>query len=93
MDIQARLPPSTAAIHNFILYHDPIEVEEIVSLETPDPNPGNLPAEWDFGTLARGPPNAAEKARAKEKQDEIAQQMWESYQAILAERGNNFALE
>ena len=93
MDIQARLPPSTAAIHNFILYHDPIEVEEIVSLETPDPNPGNLPAERDFGTLACGPPNAAEKARAKEKRDEIAQQMWESYQAILAERGNNFALE
>ena len=93
MDIQACLPPSTAAIHNFILHHDPIEVEEIMSLETPDPNPGNRPAEQDFGTLACGPLNSAEKAWAKEKRDEIAQKMWESYQAILAERDNNFALE
>jgi len=91
MDIQARIPPAMAAIHNFILDHDAQEEEEIS--ETPDPNPGNLPAEWDFGTLARGPPNRAEKAYAKEKRDRIAQEMWDSYQAILAEHGENFALE
>jgi hypothetical protein len=91
MDIQARIPPATAAIHNFILDHDPQEVEEVS--ETPDPNPGNLPAERDFGTLARGPANSAEKARAKRKRDQIAQEMWNSYQAILAERGEDFALE
>jgi len=91
MEIQARIPPAMAAIHNFILDHDAQEKEEIS--ETPDPNPGNLPAEQDFGTLARGPPNRAEKARAKEKRNQIAQEMWDSYQAILAERGENFALE
>jgi len=78
MDIQARIPPAMAAIHYFILDHDAQEEEEIS--ETPDPNPGNLPAERDFGTLARGPPNRAEKARAKEKRDQIAQEMWDSYQ-------------
>lgn len=83
MGIQARIPPSLAAIHNFILDHDSEEVSEIA--ETPDPNPGNLPIEWDFGTPAHRPPNAAEKAWAKRK--------WDSYQAILAEHGENFALE
>ena len=91
MDIQARIPPATAAIHNFILDHDPQEEEDIS--ETPDPNPGNPPAEHDFGTLAHGPANRAEKARAKAKRDQIAQEMWDSYQAILAEHGEDFALE
>src|SRR5882757_1663520 len=65
MDIQARVPPATAALHNFIFEHDPEEVEEVS--QTPDPNPGNLPAERDFGTLGHGPPSSAEKARAKDK--------------------------
>ena len=91
MDIQAHIPPSLAVIHNFILDHDSEEVSEIA--ETPDPNPGNLPVERDFGTPAHRPPNAAEKARAKRKQNRIAQEMWDSYQAILVERGENFAFE
>src|SRR5271168_4115683 len=91
VDIQARIPPSTAAIHNFILHHDPEEVEEVA--DVPEVNRGNLPTQWDFGTLARGTPNATEKARAKEKRDQIAQDMWDSYQAILAERGEDFAFE
>jgi hypothetical protein len=32
-------------------------------------------------------------SRAKEKRDQIAQDMWDSYQAILAERGEDFAFE
>ena len=91
MDIQARIPPATAAMHNFILDHDPEELDKVS--EAPDPNPGNLPAERDFGTLARGPPNAAEKACAKAKHNQIAQEMWDSYQAVLAERGEDFAFE
>jgi len=75
----------------FILDHNSEEVEEVS--QTPDPNPGNLPVEKDFGTPAHRPPNAAEKARAKRKRDRIAQEMWNSYQAILAERGENFVLE
>jgi hypothetical protein len=65
MDIQAQIPPSMAAIHNFILDHNSEEVSKV--LETPDPNPGNLPVEWDFGTPAHRPPNIAEKAHAKRK--------------------------
>ena len=85
MVIQARIPPALAGIHNFIIYHDPTEVEDMVDI--PDPTPGNVPPEQSFGLLASGAPNQAERTRAKEKRDQIAQAMWESYQAILAEQG------
>ena len=85
MEIQARIPPALAGIHNFIIYHDPTEVEDMVDI--PDPTPGNVPPEQSFGLLASGAPNQAERTRAKEKRDQIAQAMWESYQAILAEQG------
>lgn len=86
MDIQARIPPALAATHNFILKHDPLEADEISSQNSRDPAPGNLPVEREFGTLARGAPTVAEKARAKTKRDNIAQAMWVSYQDILAQR-------
>ena len=78
-------------MYNFILDHDPEELDEVS--EAPDPNPGNLPAERDFETLTHGPPNAAEKACAKAKHDRIVQEMWDSYQAVLAECGEDFAFE
>ena len=93
MDIQARIPCGVGAVHNFIHKHDPLEAEEILEAMQLDPNPGNLPAEHNFGRLSRGAPNAAEKARAKEKRDQIAQAMWDSYQEILAQRGGDETLE
>ncbi len=74
-------------MYNFILDHDPEELDEVS--EAPDPNPGNLPAERDFGTFACGPPNTAEKACAKAKRDQIVQEMW----AVLAECREDFAFE
>jgi hypothetical protein len=93
MSIQARIPPSCAALHNFILKNDPTEVNEIANSSEGDPNPGNLPPQRTFGILARGPPNTAERARAKAKRNEIAQAMWDSYQIVLAERGEGYVLE
>ena len=62
-----------------------MEVEDIVDI--PDPTSGNIPSEQSFGLLASGAPNQAERICAEEKRDQIAQVMWESYQAILAEQG------
>ncbi|KAF8799082.1 hypothetical protein BYT27DRAFT_7121573 [Phlegmacium glaucopus] len=74
MEIQARLPPALAAIHNFIHEKDP---NEILEFEEPfDPEPGM------YGELSDGPARRAEIVRATSRQDRIADAMWRSYQAI-----------
>jgi DDE superfamily endonuclease len=95
MDIQARIPPALAAIHNFILKHDDVEWEAILAAGANDPNPGtrNNDPDMDFGTLAAGPATDAEKTRSEARRDAIAQAMWESYLQILRERGEEFAYE
>lgn len=92
MSIQARVPPAAAAIHNFILEHDPVELEDMIAEGIQDPNPGSMPTE-DFGSLAGGPPSNAEKERAKIKRDIIAQAMWDNYVQVLRERGEAAELE
>lgn len=69
--------------HNFIIDHNMQEHHNIANHV--DPTPGNVPTEHDFGTLLHRPPNAAEKACAKDKCDQIAQDMWNSYQQLIAE--------
>ncbi|KAJ6559362.1 hypothetical protein DFH09DRAFT_921635, partial [Mycena vulgaris] len=92
MDIQARIPPALAAIHNFILYHDSLEWDDILEMATEDPNPGTRANddEEDFGDLAQGPTSDAEKLRSEARRNVIAQEMWVSYQALLQERGGEF---
>lgn len=89
MDIQARIPPALAAIHNFILKHDSLEWEDILKTVTEDPNPGTRAnnEDVDFGDLADGPADDIEKTRSEARRDGIAQAMWESYQELLHERG------
>lgn len=84
MAVQARIPPAMAALHNFILKHDPVEWEDILNMEIEDPNPGTRN---DSGRLAEGPTDAAEKERSESRRDSIAQAMWDSYQQLLRERG------
>lgn len=91
MDMQARIPPALAAIHNFIFKHDTTEQEDF--LDIPDPTPGNPPSHEDLGILSQGAPNTAEKTRAKERRDKIAQAMWDNYQALLAEQMEEDILE
>lgn len=88
MDIQAHIPPALAATHNFIMKHDPTDIDDYDV--GPDPNPGFIP-DRDPRELADGATTHAEKARAEFKQDEIAQAMWESYQALalILERGED----
>ena len=87
MDIQARIPAALAALHNFILQHDPTEVQDSDTSNEGDPNPGFSYEENEFGELARGPAREVEKRRAQVKRDLIAQQMWDSYQNLLQEQG------
>lgn len=89
MAIQVQIPAALAATHNFIMDHDPHDIEEYLAgndEEDLDPNPGQ-PTANEFGTLADGVVTQVEKDRATSKQDEIAQAMWNDYQAILRQRG------
>jgi hypothetical protein len=37
MDLQARLPPALAALHNFIRKHDPNDIADFDDVEDPQP--------------------------------------------------------
>ena len=88
MDVQARVPPAMCALHNFILFHDPSDIDNYVTgsdEEDGDPNPGRT-EDNDFGVLANAAVTSGEKTRAEEKRDKIAQEMWDDYQRVLRER-------
>ena len=76
LEIQARIPAALCAIHNFIQEHDPnegeLEEERTVFNEGLE-NEGGLPAPED-------------EPVANLLQDQIAQDMWDQYQELLAER-------
>jgi hypothetical protein len=79
MSIQARIPPACAALHNFIMKHDPNDVEDLLTarggLETPQDD--------STGELAETHVSHHEKQRAEALRDQIAQEMWDSYQDLL----------
>lgn len=88
MAIQAQIPPVLAATHNFIMDHDPHNIEEHLTDDEDNlhPNPGQ-PMANEFGTLANRAATWAEKERVTHNRDGIAQAMWDDYQATLQERG------
>jgi len=61
--------------------HDYKDLEELTG-DVEDPVPGY---QASYGNLATTRPNHAEKSRSEAFQDQIAQDMWESYQTILRE--------
>ena len=83
MDVQVRIPPAPAAIHNFIHKHDPDEICEFADVTNPSFVNHNC------GTLANGRMTCADKERANVKRDEIALGMWEQYQEFSQERGED----
>ena len=67
------------------MIHDPGDLDEMLQNGIGmDPNPG-LPV--DHGSLSERHPGRAEKERAETFRDQIAQDMWAAYQAVLQERG------
>jgi hypothetical protein len=84
LDIQARIPASLSAIHNFIRIHNPDE----------GPPPGedeahNDPYNGFYSGTGTGNVAAAvaEAGEAAEKRNQIAQDMWDDYQRVCQERG------
>jgi hypothetical protein len=86
MEIQARLPPALAALHNFIRKHDPDDLADFDDVEDPQPGTRTAGPPAEEGQLAEGLPSAAERQQAHERRDKIAQEMWMQYQAELLRR-------
>ncbi|KAL0059951.1 hypothetical protein AAF712_013300 [Marasmius tenuissimus] len=91
MDFQSLLPAALAATHNFILKHDPTDHK--LPGDSRDPAPGaHVDAEdahvRDIGELAAAHTTTEEYEEALQKRDSIAEQMWQQYQQVLAERSN-----
>ena len=82
LDIQARVFPALAAIHNYILEKDPVEIDDMLP-----PSDDDIVARVeDTGRLATEYPRRAERERATVRRDQIAEFMWVDYQRILRER-------
>ena len=81
MRIQAQIPAALAALHNFIRQYDPEEIRffEDQSFNFPV---GVHPESAD--ELGSSPARSNERARASERRDKIAADMWEQYQRYLA---------
>ena len=88
MTVQAKVHPALAALHNFIMKHDPNDIEQYLTRNNDDdldPNSGQ-PQANEFGDLADGAVTQREKLWAKAARDQIAESMWRDYQAVLENR-------
>ena len=79
MDVQARVLPTLAVIHNCILERDPIEIANILL-----PSDDGIDVE-DHGQLVTEYLGQAEKDRANARCEEIMESMWNDYQTVLHE--------
>ena len=79
MDIQARVFPALAAIHNCILERDPIEIADVLP-----PSDDGIDVE-DRGQLVTEYLGRAEKDRANARREQITERMWKNYQTVLCE--------
>ena len=79
MDVQARVFPTLAAIHNCILKRDPVEIANILP-----PSDDGIDVE-DCGQLVTEYLGQAEKDRANARHEEIMESMWNNYQTVLHE--------
>nr|GAT44780.1 predicted protein [Mycena chlorophos] len=85
MSIQARIPPALAALHNFILQHDP--EDRVDPTIRDDPSPGYHPRMDNIGDIATERHNAEESEEGVALRDRVADEMWEQYQDYLTTRG------
>ncbi|KAJ7319140.1 hypothetical protein DFH08DRAFT_632373, partial [Mycena albidolilacea] len=96
MKIQARIPAALAALHNFIIEHDP---DDHVDPEVWDPSPGGTVDPEIVAALRLQGELATERRTSEESEagarlrDSIADKMWVQYQEILPERQDESDLE
>jgi len=89
MATQAKIPSALIALHNFILEHDETDLDHWLGKPDALDNLMGLRRdnEIDFGRLATSlNTSAAEKHRAEDARDRIAQGMWDDYQQYLEEQ-------
>jgi hypothetical protein len=71
-----------AALHNYILEKDPIEITDMLP-----PSDNDIADRIeDNGQLATQYPKRVEKDGAGLRRDQIAERMWDDYQRVLRER-------
>lgn len=87
LQIQTHIPPALCALHNFIRRHDPSDINDFPDATD---NPADRADGSGIGELATSAVSARERASAGNKRDQIAQDMWNSYQQILRERGEGW---
>jgi hypothetical protein len=82
MKVQARIPAALCALHNFIQTYDPDLFDHEYS--------GSL-LEHDYNVawseLGKGPASTAERRRADQHRDRMAQEMWDNYLEEHRQRG------
>lgn len=79
IDTQARLVQALCVVHNITRIYDPEDMadfDEEYDIDEDDEEKGGL----------RGSITNAQKMTASNKRDEIAMQMWDSYQQLLRQR-------
>ena len=102
--VQNRIPAALAAIHNFILHHDPNETKlsgSDYSFQYSNPGDSNAAREYEPEPSGDIPPPtlftarsaAATRREIDARRDDIAQAMWDSYQEILERRLQQQATE
>jgi len=72
--IQAQIMPTVAALHNFILAHDPNK-----ELTTEDETEPNVDDENNDQGIHQAAVSYNERTRAGERRDRMAMEMWEDY--------------
>ena len=84
LDVQVRVFPACAALHNVILKYDPKELQDMLP---PDGNDDIIKTGHSIGELATEFPQWVEKEWANSRRDAIARDMWEGYQDVLWAQG------
>jgi hypothetical protein len=83
---QAWLPAALGALHTFIRSYDPDEINDLTSTDQSDSmQDSGLDATYE--NLATGHVGNAERNRADQRRDEIAELMWVQYVEELRRRG------
>ena len=84
LDVQARVFPACAALHNVILKYDPAELADMLPS---DDNEDTIETGHSTGQLATEFPQRAEKEHANRRCDVITQDMWDGYLNVLRAQG------
>lgn len=84
MPIQAKISPGLPAVHNFILDHDEEELDDLLNQLGGDEEPPST------GEAGDGAINAEERRQANYLQDQIATEMWDSYQQYVLDHPDIF---